>query len=69
VFTQFFTQARGFRENWSTLVKREALAAVNWMTYYANDKAMLEALNPVDIRFFGSMFDFKPDQLSPEALI
>jgi hypothetical protein len=34
-------------------MKREALAAVNWMTYYAKSREMLEGLDVPDLRFLG----------------
>jgi hypothetical protein len=50
-------------------MKREALAAVNWMAYYAKSQEMLEGLNVPDLRFLGILFDLNPDAYLPSAQI
>lgn len=34
LFAHSFSAAKGYKESWDTKMKKEAMAAVNWMTYY-----------------------------------
>jgi hypothetical protein len=69
LFAKSFSAAKGYQESWPTKMKKEAMAAVNWMTYYGKSKEMLEGLNVPDLRFLGILFDLNPDAFLPNAQI
>jgi hypothetical protein len=69
LFAESFSEAKGYKLSWDTKMKKEAMAAVNWMTYYGKSKEMLDGLNVPDLRFLGILFDLNPDSFLPSAQI
>jgi hypothetical protein len=49
LFRDKFAAVVGYKSAHNTAIKKECLAAVNWMTYYSTDRAKVEALDEIDL--------------------
>ena len=57
LFREKFWLVKGYKTVYNTSVKKEWLAAVNWLGYYSKDRAMLEALDHADLLTITDMFE------------
>ena len=51
-----FAAVVGYKPAYNTAIKKEWLAAVNWMAYYSTDRAEVEELDETDLATLRSMF-------------